>query len=136
MSDAKHVRFNSAPFGFALVAVLLSVSMVSCSGQKKAEQLKSATESVVRLQEGVVDFATNQQHWPNKIDDLKVGGDEMPGVSYAVGEGGVIAVYFTEASALAGARLVYTPTQDASGGVTWACAAQGLDTAVVPADCH
>ena len=134
--NATPVRFKSASLGFAVATLLLCLGLSSCSGQKKAEQLKAATESVARLQEGVVDFATNQQHWPNKIDDLKVGGDEMPGVSYAVGEGGVIAVYFAEASALAGARLVYTPTQDANGGVTWACAAQGLDAALIPADCH
>ena len=136
MSDATHVRFKPATWGFAFAALALCLGLGSCSGQKKAEQLKSATESVARLQEGVVDFATNQQHWPSKIDDLKVGGDEMPGISYAVGEGGVIAVYFAEGSALPGARLVYTPTQDANGGVTWACAVQGLDAPLTPADCH
>ena len=134
--NATPVRFNSAILGFVAATLLLCLGLSSCSGQKKAEQLKSATESVARLQEGVVDFATNQQHWPSKIDDLKVGGDEMPGGSYAVGEGGVIAVYFAEGSALAGARLVYTPTQDVNGGVTWACAAQGLDAALIPADCR
>lgn len=129
---------NSATYArYTLVsAALLSVVMLAaCSGQKKAEQVKMATESVMRLQEGVVDFATNQQRWPSRMEDLKVDGDPMPGVSYAVGEGGVIAVYFAEGSALPGARMVYTPTQDAQGGVTWACSTQGLDAGLKPADC-
>jgi len=119
-----------APF-LAFFVVLLC----GCAGQKQAEQVKAAQESVARLQEGVVDYATNQQHWPKNIDELKVGGDEMPGVSYAVGEGGVVAVYFSEGSALPGARLVYTPTQDAQVGVTWACASQGLDAGLKPDGC-
>ncbi len=114
---------------------LLVVVLAGCAGHKQAEQVKAAQESVARLQEGVVDYATNQQHWPKNIDELKVGGDEMPGVSYAVGEGGVVAVYFSEGSALPGARLVYTPTQDAQAGVTWACASQGLDAGLKPAGC-
>ncbi|MDO9451701.1 MAG: pilin [Stagnimonas sp.] len=112
------------------------IALISgCAAQKQAEQLKSAQESVARLQDGVVDYATSQQHWPKNIDELKVGGDEMPGVSYVVGEGGVVAVYFSEGSALPGARLVYTPTQDAQAGVTWACASQGLDSGLKPVGC-
>ncbi len=121
--------------GTLFVALAIAMALTACSGQKKAEELKTATESVARLQEGVVDFATSQQRWPKNIDELKVGGDEMPGISYAVGEGGVVAVYFAEGSALPGARLVYTPTQDAQGAVTWACASQGLDTELKPVGC-
>jgi len=115
--------------------LLLSFALTAC-GPDKAQQISKAEESVMRLKEGVVDFATNAQHWPKSIDELKVGGDELPGVSYAVGEGGVIAVYFAEGSGLTGARLVYTPTQDAQGNVTWACTSQGLDAALKPADCR
>jgi len=118
-----------------LILIAAAVSITACSGQKKAEQLKSATESVARLQEGVVDYATSQQHWPKHIDELKVGGDELPGVSYAVGEGGVVAVYFADGSALPGARLVYTPTQTAQGSVTWACSSEGLDAELKPVGC-
>lgn len=117
---------------FAIAALMV---LSGCSGQKKVEQVKAATESVARLQDGVVDYATSQQHWPKHIDELKVGGDEMPGVSYAVGEGGVVAVYFAEDSALPGARLVYTPTQSAQGSVTWACSSQGLDADLKPVGC-
>lgn len=131
MNSATYARQSTVFLAFILIAAL-----AACSSQKKAEQVKMALESVMRLQEGVVDFATGQQHWPKSIDDLKVGGDEMPGVSYAVGEGGVVAVYFTEGSALPGARLIYTPTQDAQGGVTWACVSQGIDAAIKPADCR
>lgn len=130
MNSAMHAGSNIRFFAVAAV-VLLS----SCSGQKQAAQIKGATESAARLQEGVVDYATNQKTWPKHIDELKVGGDEMPGVSYAVGEGGVVAVYFAEGSALPGARLVYTPTQDAQGGVTWTCATQGLAVELKPAGC-
>ena len=118
------------------IAALADIALVAaCSGQKKAEQLSAATESVIRLQEGVVDFATHQQRWPTKMEELKVSGDPMPGVSYAAGEGGVIAVYFTEDSALSGARLVYTPSQSADGNVTWACTSEGLEAELKPADC-
>ena len=130
MKSAKHA--HSSRLLFALITVL---ALATCSGQKKAEELKTATESAARLQEGVVDYASSQRQWPKNIDELKVGGDEMPGVSYAVGEGGVVAVYFAEGSALTGARLIYTPTQDAQGGVTWACASQGLDTVLRPVGC-
>ncbi|MES2886204.1 MAG: pilin [Pseudomonadota bacterium] len=130
MHSATYARSTSSFFALAIV-----LALTACSGQKKAEQLKGATESAARLQEGVVDYATNQKNWPKHIDELKVGGDEMPGVSYAVGEGGVVAVYFAEGSALPGARLVYTPTQDASGNVTWACSSQGLDATFKPANC-
>ena len=130
MKSATHAGSNIR--FFAVAAILL---LTACSGQKKAEQLKAATESAARLQEGVVDYATNQKTWPKHIDELKVGGDEMPGISYAVGEGGVVAVYFVEGSALPGARLVYTPTQDASGNVSWACNSQGLDTTLKPDNC-
>ena len=116
-------------------STLLMASALAACGPNKAKQVSKAEESVMRLKEGVVDFATNQQAWPKSIDDLKVSGDELPGVSYAVGEGGVIAVYFADGSGLAGARLVYTPTQDAQGNVTWACTSQGLDAALKPASC-
>mgnify|MGYP001573170754 CR=1 FL=1 len=116
-------------------ALLLAFALSAC-GPDKAKQVSKAEESVMRLKEGVVDFATNQQNWPKSIDDLKVGGDELPGVSYAVGEGGVIAVYFAEGSGLSGARLIYTPTQDEQGNVTWACASQALDAALKPAGCN
>lgn len=130
MQSAKYASSIAALFALTVVAVL-----AGCAGQKKAEQMKVATESVSRIQDGVVDYATSQKTWPKNIDDLKVGGDEMPGVSYVVGEGGVVAVYFAEGSALPGAHLVYTPTQDAQGGVTWACATQGLTTELKPAGC-
>lgn len=130
MQSATYARSTTS--FLVLVTVL---ALAACSGQKKAEQLKAATESVARIQDGVVDYATNQKTWPKHIDELKVGGDEMPGVSYVVGEGGVIAVYFADGSALPGAHLVYTPTQDQNGGVTWACASQGLDAASKPAGC-
>ena len=123
---------RSAPL---LLAVAAALSLTACSAQKKAEQMKAASESAARIQEGVVEYATNQKTWPKHIDDLKVGGDEMPGVSYAVGEGGVVAIYVAEGSALPGANLVYTPTQDAQGGVTWACASKGVDAELKPAGC-
>lgn len=110
------------------------LALTAC-GPKPADQVSKAAESAHRLQEGVVDHATNRGGWPKSIDDLKVGGDPLPGVSYAVGEGGVIAVYFAEGSGLPGARLVYTPTQDASGNVSWTCASQGVDAAIKPSDC-
>lgn len=131
MVGAKHARLGLVGLSICIV----STALIGCAGQKKAEQMKTATESVGRIQDGVVDYATGQKTWPKNIDDLKVGGDEMPGVSYAVGEGGVVAVYFAEGSALPGARLVYTPTQDAQGGVTWTCATQGLATELKPAGC-
>lgn len=115
-------------------ALLMAFALTACS-PNKAQQVSKAEESVMRLKEGVVDFATTNRDWPKSIDDLKVGGDELPGVSYAVGEGGVIAVYFAEGSGLTGARLVYTPTQDGQGNVTWACTSQGLDAALKPASC-
>lgn len=130
MKSAKHARF-----GIRIVSVAALALLAACSGQKQAEQVKLASESAGRLQEGVVDYATNQKSWPKHIDELKVGGDEMPGVSYAVGEGGVVAVYFADGSALPGARLVYTPTQDAQGGVTWTCATQGLAAELKPSGC-
>lgn len=125
----------NARFPVVVGALLIASTLVACSSQKKAEEVKLALESAARLQEGVVDFATNQQRWPSKIEDLKVDGDPMPGISYAVGEGGVVAVYFAEGSAVAGAQLVYTPTQDVQGGVTWACSSKGLDASLKPADC-
>ncbi len=115
-------------------ALFLTFSLAAC-GPDKAKQVGAADESVSRIKEGVVDYATAQQHWPKHIDELKVGGDELPGVGYSVGEGGVIAVYFGEGSGLPGARLIYTPTQDAQGNVTWACASQGVDAALKPAGC-
>ncbi len=131
MPSAMHVSPTLVSSALLTVAALL----LGCSAQQRAEQVKMATESVARLQEGVVDFATNKQHWPSKIEDLKVDGDPMPGISYAVGEGGVVAVYFAEGSALPGAQLVYTPTQDAQGGVTWTCATKNLDVALKPQGC-
>ncbi len=119
----------------AIASTLLLTFTLAACGPNKAEQVGKAEESVLRIKEGVVDFATTKQSWPKHIDDLKVGGDELPGVSYAVGEGGVIAVYFAEGSGLSGARLIYTPTQDAQGNVTWACASQGFDAALKPAGC-
>ena len=110
------------------------LTLTAC-GPKPAEQVSKAADSARRLQEGVVDHATNRGGWPKSIDDLKVEGDPLPGVSYAVGEGGVIAVYFAEGSGLPGARLVYTPTQDASGNVSWSCTSQSIDAAIKPADC-
>ena len=130
MQSAKYAR-TIAP----LFAITIALALSACAGQKKAEQMKAATESVARIQEGVVDYATNQKTWPKHIDDLKVGGDEMPGISYAVGEGGVVAVYFADGSALPGANLIYTPTQDAQGVVTWACTSKGLDATLKPAGC-
>lgn len=130
MESAKYARS-----GIRIFAAAAIVLVAACSGQKKAEQVKLASESASRLQEGVVDYATNQKSWPKHIDELKVGGDDVPGVSYAVGEGGVVAVYFAEGSALPGARLVYTPTQDAQGSVTWSCATQGMTTELKPSGC-
>lgn len=117
-----------------LLAVPLLL-LAACSGQKQAEQMKIATESVGRLQEGVVEYATAQQRWPTKIDDLKVGGDPIPGVTYGVSDGGMISVWFREGSALPGATLRYTPKQDASGNVSWTCATEALDAALKPAGC-
>lgn len=130
MIGAKH----AFPPSRLLLAVPLLL-LAACSGQKQAEQLKIATESVGRLQEGVVEYATSQQHWPSKIEDLKVGGDPVPGVTYGVSEGGMISVWFREGSALPGATLRYTPKQDASGNVTWTCATEALDAALKPAGC-
>lgn len=120
----------------AAIPLLASAMLtLTACGPEPAEQVSKAAESAHRLQEGVVDHATNRGGWPKSIDDLKVEGDPLPGVSYAVGEGGVIAVYFAEGSGLPGARLVYTPTQDASGNVRWSCTSQGIDAAIKPADC-
>lgn len=129
MQSAKYAR---SPLWLLLVAGL---ALSACSAQKKAAEVKLATESVQRLQDGVVDFATSEQRWPSKMEDLKVGGDEIPGVSYTVGEGGVVAVYFAEGSALPGAHLVYEPTQDQNGNVTWSCKSAGLDAGLKPAGC-
>jgi hypothetical protein len=120
-----------APIALALATTGL---LVAC-GPNPTEQVAKATESAHRLQEGVVDHATNRGGWPKHIDELKVAGDPLPGVSYAVGEGGVVAVYFAEGSGLAGARLVYTPSQDAQGNVSWQCASAGLEGELKPADC-
>ncbi|MDP3856789.1 MAG: pilin [Stagnimonas sp.] len=117
-----------------LLAVPL-LALAACGGQKQAAQLKVATESVARLQEGVLEFATNQQHWPSKIEELKVGGDPLPGVTYGVSEGGMISVWFREGSALPGATLRYTPKQDGGGNVSWTCATEALDAALKPAGC-
>ena len=130
MIGAKHA---CPPSRLLLAAPLLA--LVACSGQKQAEQLKVATDSVGRLQEGVVEYAVNQQHWPSKIDDLKVGGDPLPGVTYGVTEGGMISVWFREGSALPGATLRYTPKQDATGNVSWSCKTEALDAALKPANC-
>lgn len=130
MKGAKYAR----PPLRLLAAVPLLV-LVACSGQKKAEHIKIATESAARLQEGVVEFATSQQRWPSKIEDLKVGGDPLPGVTYGVSEGGMISIWFREGSSLPGAVLRYTPRQDANGNVTWSCTSEALDSALKPAGC-
>lgn len=130
MIGAKH----ACPTSRLLLAAPLLL-LAACSGQKQAEQLKIATDSVGRLQEGVVEYATAQQHWPSKIEDLKVGGDPVPGVTYGVSEGGMISVWFREGSALPGATLRYTPKQDASGNVSWSCASEAFDAALKPAGC-
>lgn len=136
--DASHVSLAPASvhrsLAAALFILLAGVSLAAC-GPSKAEQVKMAGESVSRLKEGVVDYATSQQRWPQHIDDLRVAGDPLPGVGYSVGEGGVIAVYFGEGSGLAGSQLIYTPTQDAQGNVSWTCAAKGLDAPLKPAEC-
>jgi hypothetical protein len=119
----------------ASIALVAAGLLLAACGPDKAQQISKATESAARLQEGVVEHATNRGGWPKHIDDLKVGGDPLPGVSYAVGEGGVVAVYFAEGSGLPGAQLVYTPTQDAQGNVTWTCASQGVDAELKPAGC-
>lgn len=124
-----------APRALAVASTLLLTFTLAACGPNKAEQVSKADESVTRIKDGVVDYATEKRAWPKNIDDLKVGGDELPGVAYSVGEGGVIAVYFSKDSGLDGARLVYTPTQDAQGNVTWACASQGVDAALKPASC-
>jgi hypothetical protein len=127
-------KYACPPSRLLLVAPLLALT-VACSGQKQAEQIKVATDSVTRLQEGVVEFATSQQRWPSKIDELKVGGDPLPGVTYGVSEGGMISVWFREGSALPGATLHYTPKQDAIGSVTWSCKTEALEAALKPANC-
>ena len=135
MTGAKYARYTCKRMAICLTAALAIATLGACSGQKKAAEMKTALESVARLQEGVVDYATNKQHWPTKMDDLKVDGDPMPGVSYVAGEGGVIAIYFADGSALAGGQLVYTPTQDANGVVTWACNGKGIEATLMPTDC-
>lgn len=126
-------KYACPPSRLLLVASLLALA--ACSGQKQAEQLKVATDSVSRLQEGVVEYATAQQRWPSKIDELKVGGDPLPGVTYGVSEGGMISVWFREESALPGATLRYTPKQDATGNVSWSCKTEALDAALKPTNC-
>jgi Pilin (bacterial filament) len=111
------------------------VALVACSGPRKAEQMQAAVASAQRLQDSVVDFATTQRRWPSQLADLKVGGDELPGVSYAVNEGGMVSVWFRDGSALPGAVLRYTPTQQASGNVIWACKAEGVEAALKPSGC-
>jgi len=130
MIGAKHACL---PARLWLAAPLLMLS--ACSGQNQAEQLKIATESAARLQEGVVQFATEQRRWPTKIDELKVGGDPVPGVTYGVSEGGMISVWFREDSALKGATLRYMPRQDAEGNVSWTCVSEALDAALKPQNC-
>lgn len=120
---------------FAPVLIATGTLLLAACGPNKADQVSKAAESAHRLQEGVVDHATNRGGWPKSIDDLKVAGDELPGVSYAVGEGGVIAVYFADGSGLPGANLVYTPTQDAQGNVSWTCTSTGIDAALKPTGC-
>ena len=129
-------RFPQLRHATVAVSGLMVAAMLAACGPNKAAQVKGAVESVDRLKEGVVDYATTAQHWPQNIDELKVAGDPLPGVSYVVGEGGVIAVYFAEGSGLQGARLVYTPTQDAEGNVTWACQSAGLEAELRPAGCN
>lgn len=130
MKGAKYAR-PSLPV-LAAIAVLV---LAACTGQKKAEHLKIATESAARLQEGVVEFATSQQRWPSSIEDLKVGGDQLPGVTYGLSEGGMISIWFREGSSLPGAVLRYTPKQDAGGNVTWTCTSEALDSELKPAGC-
>lgn len=130
MKGAKYAR-PSLPV-LAAIAVLV---LAACTGQKKAEHLKIATESAARLQEGVVEFATSQQRWPSSIEDLKVGGDQLPGVTYGLSEGGMISIWFREGSSLPGAVLRYTPKQDANGNVTWTCTSEALDSELKPAGC-
>lgn len=136
--DASHVSLPAGAVDRNYRSVLLALAALlslSACGPNAADQVNKAGESVSRLKEGVVDYATSQQSWPKHIDDLRVAGDPLPGVGYSVGEGGVIAVYFGEGSGLAGSQLIYTPTQDAQGNVSWTCAAKGLDAALKPAEC-
>lgn len=132
---ATHVSLPASGTRHTLLLAFTAALMLAACGPNKADQVHKAGESVARLKEGVVDYATSKQSWPKHIDDLRVAGDPLPGVGYSVGEGGVIAVYFGEGSGLPGSQLVYTPTQDAQGNVTWMCASQGLDAALKPADC-
>jgi outer membrane protein assembly factor BamB len=118
-----------------IAAAVCGLMLAACSGQDKLEQIKLATASAARIQDSVVDYATAQRHWPSKLEDLKVGGDDLPGVSYAVSEGGMVGIWFREGSAVPGAILRYTPTQDANGGVTWSCKAEGLEASLKPASC-
>lgn len=130
MKGAKYARSS-----LRMLAAVPLLVLVACSGQKKAEHIKIATESAARLQEGVVEFATSQQRWPSRIEDLKVGGDPLPGVTYGVSEGGMISIWFRDGSVLPGAVLRYTPTQDAGGNVTWTCVTEALDGSLKPAGC-
>ncbi|TAJ51662.1 MAG: hypothetical protein EPN60_12640 [Nevskiaceae bacterium] len=130
MKGAKYARSS-----LRMIAAVPLLVLVACSGQKKAEHIKIAAESAARLQEGVVEFATSQQRWPSRIEDLKVGGDPLPGVTYGVSEGGMISIWFRDGSVLPGAVLRYTPTQDAGGNVTWACVTEALDGSLKPAGC-
>ncbi|ROH91127.1 hypothetical protein ED208_09210 [Stagnimonas aquatica] len=130
MKGAKYARSSLRVLAAAPMLVLLA-----CGGQQKAEHLKIASESAVRLQEGVVEFATSQQRWPSRIEDLKVGGDQLPGVTYGVSDGGMISIWFREGSSLPGAVLRYTPRQDASGAVSWTCTSEALDSELKPAGC-
>lgn len=118
-----------------LCAVVAVSALSACSGPKKAEQMQAAIASAQRLQDGVVEFATLQRHWPSQLADLKVGGDDLPGVSYAVNEGGMVSVWFRDGSALPGAVLRYTPSQQAGGNVVWACKTEGVEVSLRPTGC-
>ena len=138
MNGAKnaHFRPHGMPFLRPAAGVLALAGLLAACGPDAGAQVKSASESAARLQNGVVEFATEQRRWPTNIDELKVAGDALPGVRYGVSEGGMISIWFGEGSGLPGAALRYTPTQDATGAVTWVCVAEKMDAALKPADCR
>lgn len=110
------------------------------TAQDQSVRLAAAYAQAFPIQEEVVNFAVENQEWPESLENLGYPGATIVNQEHTYDidlyEGGMIGAWMGSDADGEGQYLVMEPRVDDQGLVSWICYGQNVDTTALPADCQ